>query len=286
MDGRCAGAIVYKYFVRDGRKNAMGYYNNTENVFVSIDYKDRFPFETIVKDELVVIVDFSLQKPGDFERLLGITKNVIWIDHHKSTIEKHEDLNIAGIRRNGTAGCELTWMFFYPGARVPPTVKLIGDYDVWAFKYGDDTKYFQEGIKLEENNPESDNWDLWLSNWDHPGESIANIVKNGKVAIKYRDNYYKDLIDDISFFTEFEGYKVVACNVCRAGSPLFNSIADMKFDLMMPFYYDGRQWVVSIRATDENIDCAKLAEKYGGGGHKGAAGFQCAELPFKRCDEL
>ena len=35
----------------------------------------------------------------------------------------------------------------------------------------------------------------------------------------------------------------------------------------------------------KNIDCSEIAKKYGGGGHKQAAGFQCKELPFKRMDQ-
>ena len=49
---------------------------------------------------------------------------------------------------------------------------------------------------------------------------------------------------------------------------------------MMPFVFDGSKWTVSIYSTNKNIDCSELAKKYGGGGHKGAAGFQCENLPF------
>ena len=34
---------------------------------------------------------------------------------------------------------------------------------------------------------------------------------------------------------------------------------------------DGTMWNYSLRST--KIDCANLAEMFGGGGHKGAAGF-------------
>jgi len=275
LDGKCAGAIVYKYYVRDRL-----YLKENKPVFIPIDYKDRFPFESIGKNELVIIVDFSLQKPGDFECLLDITEYVIWIDHHKSAIEKHGDLNIPGIRRDGTAGCELTWEYFYPADKpVPEPVELIGDYDVWKFKYGDGTRNFVEGIKLHDHDPASERW-IDLLNYS---DEYMEIARDGRIAIKYRDNYYKELIDNISFFTEFEGYSAVACNACKVNSMLFDSVAGMDFDLMMPFYYDGRVWTVSIYST-KDIDCAMLAEKHGGGGHKSAAGFQCAELPFRRED--
>ena len=87
MDGKCAGAIVYKYYLLDRERTR----ETADSEFICINYKDDFPFEKIKPDELVVIVDFSLQREGEFERLLGITDNVIWIDHHKTAIHNSVD---------------------------------------------------------------------------------------------------------------------------------------------------------------------------------------------------
>ena len=59
MDGKCAGAIV---------RGALG-----PGDYRSINYKDPFPFDEIEPGQKIVIVDFSLQGDGDFERLLAIT---------------------------------------------------------------------------------------------------------------------------------------------------------------------------------------------------------------------
>lgn len=271
MDGKCAGAIVYKYYCRERE-----FLSNVTYDFISIDYKDDFPFDSISKDETVIIVDFSLQKPGEFEKLFDITKNVIWIDHHKTAIERHGDLDVKGIRQDGVAGCVLTWQYFYPNVPIPYVVRLLGDYDIWAFEYGEDTHKLQAGIKLHETIPESNNWVMWLNNI-----YVAEDLKSdGVTALLYRDNYYKDLVRAMSFFAEFEGYKIVACNAGLVSSQLFDSVTD-DYDLMMPFYFDGKQWTVSLY-TKKDIDCAGIAKKYGGGGHKKAAGFQCKELPFTK----
>ena len=37
-----------------------------------------------------------------------------------------------------------------------------------------------------------------------------------------------------------------------------------------------------IHHNDADGICAAICKKHGGGGHKGAAGFVCAELPFKK----
>ncbi len=98
MDGHCAGAIVYKFYKLD-----RDYTKETgeECEFLPINYKDDFPFDKIRRNETVIIVDFSLQKPGEFDKLLQITDLIIWIDHHKTAIEQHKhiDADCRGIRK-------------------------------------------------------------------------------------------------------------------------------------------------------------------------------------------
>lgn len=264
MDGHCAGAIVHNAF-------------NGEGDYRTINYNQPFPFEDIEKDETVVIVDFSLQKDGDFDKLLEITPNVIWIDHHKTAIEKHVHLDgkVKGIRRDGVSGCELTWEYFFPKKPMPKVVKLLGDYDIWAFKYGEDTNKLQAGIRLFRTHPDAIEWDFWLKPDYEPTEEI----KAGEIALKYRDNYYAGLIKAWSFFTTFEGHKAIACNAGSVSSQMFDSVKE-DYDIMMPFVFDGKRWTVSLYTKKKEIDVSEFAKKYGGGGHRQAAGFQCDTLPF------
>jgi len=97
--------------------------------------------------------------------------------------------------------------------------------------------------------------------------------------LKYRDSYYAGLIQSYSFFTTFEGYRAVACNAGNVSSQLID-YDQGDYDIMMPFIYDGSRWTVSIYTKKAEMDVSALAKKYGGGGHRQAAGFQCKELPF------
>lgn len=40
--------------------------------------------------------------------------------------------------------------------------------------------------------------------------------------------------------------------------------------------------IEAIYSSNKEIDCSKIAESFGGGGHKGAAGFSSDELLFKK----
>lgn len=266
MDGHCSGAIV---------RHETG---NPDIDFIEINYHNDFPFGVINPGELVYIVDFSIQKEGEFDKLLEITNNVVWIDHHTTAIERHSHLSyLKGIREHDKpAACELVWKYFAGDTKkTPRAVKLLGDYDTWTFKYGDETKLFQAGIKLEKTHPKSPIWDGLFKD----DGKVAQIIYQGDIAIKYRDNVSENLMRGFSYETVFEGHKGIVCNQGITGSHLFKSVEKKEYELMIPIVFDGSQWTVSVYSTT-GIDCAEIAKKYGGGGHKGAAGFQCKVLPF------
>lgn len=116
-DGFCSGFWVKKFC-----DNHNVEYNS--NDFRMINYGWNFPFQDIKKDELVWIVDFSIP-PEDMTKLLSITKNVIWIDHHVTAINNYKNFphKIAGVRcSRPISGCMLTflythhiWSLRYPG---------------------------------------------------------------------------------------------------------------------------------------------------------------------------
>lgn len=126
-----------------------------------MDYGREFPFDKIKKNETVYIVDYSIE-PSEMDKLLEITPNVTWIDHHISAIKKYKnyDKEIRGIRYDGVAGCMLTYCYLKHMTDrgdgdikpfeesmtedAPMFTKLIADYDVWTFKYGHLTKEFHE----------------------------------------------------------------------------------------------------------------------------------------------
>lgn len=275
LDGRCAGAIVYKFYKDRGEQCE----------FIPIDYKDDFPFDKIISNEKIIIVDFSLQKEGELERLIKITDNIIWIDHHKTAIEKHKHINLRGVREDGVAGCVLTWQWFYPSIKVPIIVEMLGDYDIWDFsKHGENLNKLQTAIKLYQTAPEqtAPEGSIWQSlfNMEKGKETLIELLGQGDLALRYRNNHYADLIKSWAFWSMFEGYKAICCNVGNASSQVFDSIKE-DYDLMIPFIFDGKQWTVSLY-TKKDIDVSTIAKKYGGGGHEKAAGFQCSILPFKR----
>lgn len=157
------------------------------------------------------------------------------------------------------AACELTWQYFYSDGVIPRVVKLLSDYDTWSFRYGEETKLLQEGIKLENTYPDSFIWKDLLS---RKASIYELLLKQGELAIRYRDNYSSFLVKNYSFEVEFEGHKGVVCNAGKISLDLFNSVRHKDYDLFITIIFDGDQWTVSLYS--EWVNCREIAQKHGG----------------------
>lgn len=270
-DGKCSAAIINQF------------YKNKEDIyFHEVDYKDdpREKFLSIPFQEAVFIVDFSF-KPEVMESLLKVTNRVVWIDHHQTAKEYNYDLRgLRDFTDKGKSGCELTWEFLYSGEDYRPTpypVILIGDYDSWRLKYEPTTFEFLEGLKSYDLNPTS--W-VWTKLFDPEQSNFSSqIIKEGQAIVKYRNEYCLSISRGYGYETEIDGQKAYAMNLYRFGSQQFGELFK-KYPCCIAYIHDGNKFTVSLYS--ETIDVSEICKKYGGGGHKGAAGFVCIELPFKR----
>jgi len=252
-DGRCAAHVV-----GDLTYPIM---SMAHSEYIAMDYNKEFPFDKVVMDESVYIVDYSLQTK-DMDQLLGITKNVFWIDHHQSALERYKgyDKEIKGLRYNGLAGCVLTWIYLKYGVviepiqyelEVPEYIRLVGDYDTRTFKYGDRSLHFYFGLQSEDTGPKSQLWkDVKACK-----QLVDKFVGNGLIICNYRKQLYKELKDKM-LIGEFEGYKAIVLNA-DANSNAFDSVAG-KYDLNISAVWNGEVW--SVNLYSKTVDVAKLAE--------------------------
>lgn len=260
-DGRCSGAIV---------KIA-----HPEARLYGIDHGDEFPWDEI-QDQDVVMVDFSLPTISDMLKLKKESKSFTWIDHHISAIKETEGHEFDGVRDSDFAGCENAWNYYFPDKPMPETVKLIGRYDVWD--HSDPRSLtFHYGLQLYMTYPGAyiDLWKEWFKNFPE------DILKEGEVVERFVERDNARYTSSCSFETELDGFKCIAVNKLITNSQLFDSVwNEEKYDIMLTFGLINRKWKISLYSTKEDVDVSKIAKSHGGGGHKGAAGFMCDELPF------
>ena len=272
LDGHCSGAIIkLRYPECDMR---------------GINYGQDFPWDDITPGEKVFMVDFGLQPFCDMERLNKMCK-LHWIDHHKTALDDaHKAGFIASggqLLESGRAGCELTWEYIHTEfSNVPLSVKLLGRYDVWDHEYSDWVLSFQYGMRqLQDTRP--DNTEMWGKLFTNDSE-VEPLVKNGKLILDYESVQNEKFCRAYSFETELNGMKAICANRGFCNSKLFDSVYDpeehhfmISFIRMKP---PKSKWTVSLYSTRDDVDCGSIAKSLGGGGHKGAAGFQCDQLPF------
>lgn len=234
-DGKCAG-----YWAGKLNKRKTGVKDDVIQ-YIMINYGWPIPWEKISPQELVYIVDFSFLVE-DMDKLLEITENVVWVDHHISAIEKYADYDrhIDGIRLDGAAGCLLTYLYltclvdaegqedaaavekfhtfgsaeadgqskvaeFLLSLNITPPAftLLIADWDVWKFDYGEMTKNFHIGFSMIPHRPQDSIWEALQLH--HNTFSLCQpIIKEGVVARKYRNHWMKNYCASVGFTAQFK----------------------------------------------------------------------------------
>lgn len=272
------------------------------------DYGDPVPTPDVVSaDDTLYMLDISIDGLMDHPKL-------IWIDHHKSAMEKFES-DIKGYRIDGVAACRLAWQWFSTKAlpesdqpseemelpskqdyvdreiEEPYAVRLAGEYDIWD-KRDSNAELFQHGLRSKELTARD--WSMLLSmeveavlqdtGLDQTNSELisAHLLQAGR-AIQYaKTQENESIIKAAGFTVQFEGLTFLACNAARYNSFLFTAGLRAEHDGCLGFNFDGKKWRVSLYGVPgkPDVDLSKIAVKHGGGGHKQACGFICEKLPF------
>ena len=79
-----------------------------------------------------------------------------------------------------------------------------------------------------------------------------------------------------AFTVDIGGYRVPVVNAPYIfASELAGALAE-GHPFAATYYFNGKEEVWSLRSRGESgIDVSEIAQQYGGGGHKNAAGFKC-----------
>ena len=237
---------------------------------------------------------------------IGFWRRVLWIDHHATSIASHPT-DIHGYRIDGVAACRLVWQWFatYNNRRNPlaesdktlPTkqnfidhkvtepmaVRLAGEYDIWD-RRDPNAELFQHGLRAQKLTPKL--WhELLGGRPEYPSGSptVIKLLERGAALQYAKTQENADIITTAGFDLHWEGLNFLACNHARFNSHLFSDALRPEHDALLGFAWRKDKWTVSLYHAPghEHHDLSAIAKRYNGGGHKGACGFTCTELPFK-----
>jgi oligoribonuclease NrnB/cAMP/cGMP phosphodiesterase (DHH superfamily) len=274
LDGHCSGALV---------KLA-----NPHCKLYPINYDIEFPYDRIKENEEVWIVDYSLQDPGAWNKLAKKTKNVTWIDHHISEILNSTGTpaeTFKGIRTTTASAALLSWYYIYKHVTPPMIVKYVSDYDTfsWKKKY---TKEVESGCSSYNTDPGTsaglEFWRTLVDNEDTDGKKLlVSLIKDGRIINRYRKQLALDFIPMYGFEAELDGKRLLCFSVPKNIS-FYDSLRE-QIDLSGYKYigiveYHGNGWTVGVYTDKEDGDASVICKKFGGGGHRQAAGFQAKDL--------
>ncbi len=244
----------------------------------------------------IYVVDFSLPneliaKFTDSELNPYLQKLTI-LDHHKTAFERYcptlvideySNATITGIKlfislHNGMCGALLCFNHFSfllgEGESAPKLLRYVDDYDRWIYQYGDDTKYLNKYIRT---------LPMTIESWDHLAdqvedkEQLALLLEVGKELQEKHDREVERLTAT-SWPIELAGVPGLAvyCDYEYA-SDVGHALAvkSNTYGCTIQILEDREVDRYSLRSyTGSPVDVSLIAQAYGGGGHRNAAGFE------------
>lgn len=255
-DGICAAWVVSKV------------YPNAE--FVPMQYGmpatelQRFlPQES---DEIrIIIVDFSFRQ--DEMIWLSGAREILVLDHHKTAQKECEGLKFCKFDLN-ESGASLAWKYFFPKQKIPILIEYIKDRDLWLWKMPD-SKYINDYIQCH---------DLTIESMQRLADSLEIEVSSAALAGNAINMYKKASVKracETAWLEDIAGFFVPCVNATGLISEIGNQLClihpDKPFAASF-FVKDDGSRVYSLRSIGD-FDVSEVAKRFGGGGHKNAAGF-------------
>ena len=223
------------------------------------------PLPKKLRNKEIYILDKSFSVPV-LKKLVRENRKVMVIDHHIS--RKKDTLSFPqNIFDNNHSAAVLTWKYFFPQRPVPKLLLHVEDIDLWRFKMKN-TKEIMAIVSLHPYEFES---------YEKISKAISNekafkkLIAQGKLLL----NYEKELIRRqlrLAYPVDFLGYKTLAVNTHALHSETAHELLLKQPPLAIVWYEVGKGRRISLRSNGK-VDVSKIAKKFGGGGHKRAAGF-------------
>src|SRR3989344_5352306 len=245
------------------------------------DKADYFPVgygESIMpglENKEIYFIDFMYDQYDEkgIQDLIRRNKRVTAIDHHVSKeklIKLTQDYSYA-VDHSGSV---LAWKYFHEDKPVPLLLKYVEGQDLWRFDLPDTAAVVTYINCL---GYDFAIWDKLVEDVED-GEKRKKFIEKGEFMVSYKEEMLKKIVEENEKIVEFEGHKVYVVN---APHEFASGIGYILYKKRPPFavtWIEDKHGVhVSLR-SDVSVDVAKIAEKYGGGGHKAAAGFSLPSI--------
>lgn len=212
----------------------------------------------------VVILDFSYNNKT-MKKMMKSAKSLFVIDHHKTAMIDLHDLACVHFDMNHS-GAMLSWMFFHPGKEPPRMIKFIEDRDLWKWEI----PYSKEFSAAFDMVP----YDFDEFSRFEDESVVDDAVRRGSYILAYSKTVVSKIVKHAAQRT-LDGRAALVVNSSHWMSEIGN-VLSQKCDIAVIWFFDHNDLTtkVSLRSHHNAADVSEIAKKFGGGGHKNAAGFR------------
>lgn len=232
-----------------------------------------------LKNKTVYLIDFCLKGGNQMRQLVKNNKKVVVLDHHHDA-ESFAKIANNYIFDNNRSGATIAWSYFHPKKPIPTFLKYVEDLDIWRHSL---PHTFAASAYL-------DLFDFDFLVWDKLAREFADskirlkIFEKGAALLEYENKKIRDLVGKNAELVGFLNYKVLAVNSPNWASKIGNLLCRKQPPFGIVWNKRGNLISVSLRSKKGKFDVSEIARKFGGGGHKAAAGFSLKslkDLPWK-----
>lgn len=229
-----------------------------------------------LRDKQIFFIDVLPGNEMIIKKVINDNKSVVAIDHHK-TNESKISLFKEYYFNNNHSGAVLAWKYFHPDKSVPKLLLFIEDGDIWKWEYSESENLISALVLYDFD---FDVFDRIATDAENP-EKLKEYLSKGEILSKYSQKIV-DWLSHTAILVDFEGYKVYAVNAPDFIKGLVaNKLAGEHPPFAIAWVQEKDSIVVSLRSGPNDFAVSEIAQKYGGGGHKKAAGLSFpAGQPF------
>ena len=248
-------AVLYHAECADGFGAAWAIWKQYPSArFIPVKHGNPPPAD--IKDQRVVIVDFSYSRPI-LETMAAETKDLLILDHHITAEQSLAGLPYAYFDMK-KSGAVLGWEWAH-GTSAPWLLQYIQDKDLWNWAL--------PGSR--EINAAVASYPFDFHRWN--GFTQSELEQEGRAILRYEQELVGKLAAQ-AVKVEFQGVIIPAVQSAILTSQIGERLSpDHPFCLIW-HDRDNRRYF-SMRSREDGTDVGSIAASFGGGGHTHAAGF-------------
>lgn len=254
----------------------------------------------------ILLVDFSLRRDG-MERLaagdtgIGRPASIVVLDHHKTAEDELRPWSFGPVDETshdmiptrldaartvgrppivahfdmGQSGAGMAWRCFMSplsaeARPLPDLVALIEDRDLWRFAQGERTHAFSAALRTYPHD---------MAVWDDIACRVSEVEKEGRRVLAGHRRNIEGFLENAYMLTIGEHVVPVVNVPHRYASDCGNAL--LARYPVAPFaacwhQIDAMRRAFLLRSENGRTDVSAVARRFGGGGHRNAAGFTVA----------